>query len=101
MQQVYRIQSNDEILNRVQDNVAIVVNALTAVPLNSGIVLNDLVLASGDNTVYTTLPTALSGWFLTKKSANVDIYDKQSTNTNPKTLILNSSGAVTVSLFVF
>lgn len=101
MKSVSRVQTQERVLNQIQDNLIKSITDLNAIPLNSGVLLSDIVLASGSNTIYTTLPQAITGWIVTRKSANEDIYDEQSTNINPKTLILNSSGAVTVSLFVF
>lgn len=96
-----RVQTTDRLLNQIQDNIGKTTSDLIGVPLNNGILLQDVDLVSGNNTIYTTLPGALTGWIITRKSANVDIYDNQSTNTNTATLILNSSGSVTVDIFVF
>lgn len=101
MRSFAKVQSDDRVISQLQDNAGKVIDALAAVPLNSGILLNEVVLAASDNTIYTTLPTGLIGWIITKKSANSNIYDKQSTNTNTKTLVLNSSAIVTVDIFVF
>lgn len=101
MRSFSKVQTTDRLMNQLQDNIGKTVNEIAAVPLNSGILLTDVSLAAGDNTIYTTLPTVLVGWLITKKSANVDIYDKQSTNTDNATLILNSSGTATVDVFVF
>lgn len=96
-----KVQTTDRTINQLQDNIGKTVSDLQSVPINQGILLQGIDLVSGDNTIYTTLPTVLIGWFLTKKNANVDIYDKQDSNTNPATLVLNSSGTVTVDVFVF
>lgn len=48
------------------------------------------------------LSRAPRGWIVTRKSANADIWDSQTENTTPsRTLALNSSATVTISLWVF
>jgi hypothetical protein len=101
MQAIPKVLTQNRDVNQLQDNLGKAISDLNNVPFNSGILLQEIDLVVGDNTVYTTLPQVLTGWVITRQGAVSDIYDKQSTNTNPKTLILNSSAIVTVDVFVF
>lgn len=77
-------------------------NPVLANPLVSGLVLPQVLLATGANTVNHTLGRKLQGYIIILKNANVTMYDSQATNQRPElTLILNSSGAAMVSLYVF
>lgn len=77
-------------------------NPVIANPLMSGRLIKSVVLATGVNTINHGLQRALRGYLVVLKSANVTIYDSQLTNQTPDlTLILNASGAATVSLYVF
>lgn len=88
-------------LNRVQDNVEAVFLSLRS-PLNNCLLLTDLSLSAGDNTISHKLNNVLQGYILVRSSASVTLYDKQKTNPIPnKTLVLNASGAAVVSLLVF
>lgn len=96
-----RVQTPDRVINQLQDNIGKAVNNLQAIPFSGGLLLTGVELTTGDNTIYTQLPARLVGWIVTGSSAAASIYDKQSSNTNPMTLILNTSGDVTINLFVF
>lgn len=99
---IRRVQSQTRELNQVQYNVAQVLEPLSQQPLAYGNLLKSVVLAVGDNNVNHLLSVPLTGWIVTRKRANSDIFDKQDTNQTPQlTLVLNSSAAVTVDLFVF
>jgi hypothetical protein len=101
MKSFSRVQTLDRTINQLQDNLGKAINDLNANPLSSGVLLEGVDLVSGDNTIYTTLPQALTGWIVVRMNTYRDIYDKQDSNTNSQTLILNSTGTTTVSLFVF
>lgn len=77
-------------------------NPVIANPLMAGRMINTAVLTTGVNTINHGLQRKLRGYIVVLKSANVTIYDSQLTNQTPDlTLILNASGAATISLFVF
>lgn len=77
-------------------------NPLLANPLMGGRLLNGIVLTTGVNNINHGLQRKLRGYIVVMKSANVTLYDSQLTNQMPDfTLILNASGAATVSLYVF
>lgn len=77
-------------------------NPLIKSPLAAPILLKGILLASGANTIDHTLGAVLQGYIVILNSAAVTVYDSQNTNPTPdKTLVLNASGATTVSLLVF
>lgn len=101
----------DRNLNLAQERILRAINDVTRNPVINGVIATQTVsgaqttefdLESGDNTINHGLNRELIGYLIIGKSAAVDIYDKQATNTQKnRTLILNSSGAVTVKLYVF
>lgn len=97
------IQTPDRQLNNLQTLWASQLNKLLDNPLLQGIILENVVLASGDNTINHKLGRTLQGYIVTRyKNAAAAVYDKQSTNKMPElTLVLNSSAATTVNLYVF
>lgn len=77
-------------------------NPILSNPLINGRVLSGIVLKTGANPINHGLGEPLQGYFVILNSAAVTFYDSQSTNQRPDlTLILNASGATTVSLYVF
>lgn len=89
-------------LDLMQTQWAQELNPLLKQPLNQGLLLQGVSLASGANVINHLLGRKLQGWFLTRLRSSVTIYDTQDLNPNPsQTLSLVSSGAVKVDLFVF
>ncbi len=81
---------------------AAALNPVLGNPVVGGSLLSGLVLKSGDNVINHGLGAKLQGYIVVMNSAAVTFYDKQSTNQMPQlTLVLNASGATTVSLYVF
>lgn len=77
-------------------------NPVLANPLVNGLVLANIALTTGNNTINHELGRKLQGYLVTLKNANVTIYDSQQTNQYPDLyLVLISSGAAVVSLYVF
>lgn len=77
-------------------------NPVLSNPLVDGNLLQGVVLASGNNVINHGLGRKLQGYIVVLKSANVTIYDTQSTNPHPElTLILVASGAATISVYCF
>lgn len=77
-------------------------NPVLANPLMSGRILDKIALKSGSNTINHGLQRDLQGYFIVLNSSNVTFYDSQATNQRSDlTLILNASGATTVSIYVF
>lgn len=102
MRQVSKVQSDDRVLNLIQDKMLDVLNPLATLPLSDALILKSVTLAIGDNVINHGLGRKLVGWFVVRKSAVSNIYDKQGSNTIPAlTLILNSSAGCTVDILVF
>lgn len=96
------MQSKDQDVTQLQYNIAQVVEPLTEQPLAYGNLIRSVVLAVGDNSVNHLLGQMLTGWIITRQRGSADIYDNQSNNSSAATtLILNSSAAVTVDIYVF
>lgn len=77
-------------------------NPLLANPLMNGRLLEGVTVASGANTVNHGLARKLRGYFVVRNNSAVTFYDSQSSNQRPDlTLLLNASGAATISLYVF
>lgn len=100
---VKQIVTEDRLLNQVQSNVTQAFKQITNIPLLDGKLISDVSITSGTaKTVNHGLGRTLQGWFITKKNANADVWDSQSSNSfTDKTLVLNASSNVTVSLWVF
>lgn len=77
-------------------------NPLLSNPIVNGRVLSGVVLTTGANTINHGLQRKLQGYVVILKSADVTIYDSQANNQMPDfNLILNSSEAAIVSIYVF
>jgi hypothetical protein len=97
-----KLNVQDEVTNRIQDNTAKAVNQLSSNALTSGSILTSQTLKAGDNTINHKLGKTLTGWFIVRQRGAASIYDKQDSNSSPsQTLILNSSAAVSVDIYVF
>lgn len=95
--------TEDKNMTLMQTNWATLINPVLSQPISQGLLLKDVTLASGDNTINHKLGRKLQGWFPTRfQSAFAQLYDKQNTNQmTDLTLVLNANGAVVVDLFVF
>ena len=97
-----KIQSTDDVTNRIQDQLISKMNPVLSNQLTNGSLLTSISLNSGSNTVNHKLGRKLVGWFVTRLRANVQIWDSQDGNKNDsQTLLLNASGSVTVDIWVF
>lgn len=67
--------------------------------INQGILLQDITLQIGDNVINHLLTRAQKGWMITDINGVASIYRSQPLN--DRTLTLNSSAVVTVSIWVF
>ena len=93
-----RTQTPEKPIRLLQDAVEATLRSVTGRPIIDGGLLLDIELASGDNAVDHKLGRLLRGYIVVKRSAACDIYNK---DIDTRTLILNSSAAVTVTLWVF
>lgn len=97
---IFQTQSKD--LSLLQTSWAQQLNPVIQLPINNGVLLKNVTLASGDNAVNHLLGRKPQGWFVVRLRALATIYDKQDSNQHPElTLTLNASSAVVIDLFVF
>lgn len=95
-------KSDDQSFTLMQTSWATQLNPVITLPQSSGVILKNVKLSIGDNTIDHRLGRELQGWQLIRVRAAAIIYDKQDSNQlKSKTLVLNSSAAVVVDLFVF
>lgn len=96
------VQTNDLKLEQIQAATKSATQAQRSNPINGGTILTSIALSAGDNTISHKLSQKLQGWFIVRLRGSATIYDKQDSNASQdKTLVLNSSAAVTVDIFVF
>jgi len=93
----------DADLDRLYQNVARFARQFTDKPLIDGIILKDLsLLSASDNSINHKLGREIQGWVIINKTAQSDIWAVPTKQTRTsKTLVLNCSADVTVSLYVF
>jgi hypothetical protein len=90
------------VVNQLQDNIANFIEPLGNNVLLSGIILKNVALAVGSNTIQHGLGRLLLGWFIVRQRASASIYDTQDTNPSPTTTLrLTSSAVVVVNIYVF
>jgi hypothetical protein len=96
-------QTADRILSMMQTQWSSMLNPVINNPLNQSILLKNVALVAGPNTVAHRLGRELQGWIpVTIPGAAPTLYDLQATNPNPdKTLIVVSDMAITLNLVVF
>lgn len=95
-------QTDDHDVSLMQTKWKSIIDPLLANPISSSFVLPRLTLASGDNVINHFLGRKILGWIVVGNNAATTFYDKQASNQQPQlTLILNASGACTISLLVF
>jgi hypothetical protein len=78
---------------------AAAINPVLANPINQGLLIQSISLISGNTTIAHGLLRMQQGWIIVDQNGAAEIY--RSKSFNPLTLTLNSSAAVTVSLWVF
>lgn len=96
------VQLNDQNLMRMQAGIVDRLNLLAGVPFLNGILLEAVVLSSGNTIVNHKLGRTIRGYFVTNQNAAASIYNSSPATLNFEQQIqLNSSAAVTVDLWVF
>lgn len=108
MNSIPKVQTDSRELNQAQDNILAGIKRLQIqvdaqiLPFNGGIMLKNINLSTGINTISTKLGRILIGWYLIRKRATADIWDSQDSNASPQTtLVLNASAPVNVDIFCF
>jgi hypothetical protein len=93
------IQSLMQAFILLQNQWRSILNPVLAVPMLSGLQLNNVALKMGSNVINTTLQRQMQGWFITDIDAATTIY--RSAPFNTLTLTLTASAACNVSLWVY
>jgi hypothetical protein len=86
-----------------QNKWASILNPVLKNPATSPLLLKNVVLVSGTNSVNHRLGQALQGWYPVRFHGNyAQLFDTQDTNQTPDlTLNINASTSVTIDLLVF
>jgi hypothetical protein len=92
-----KINHKDEIINRIQDNIATSVNQVVTNPINQGQLIQAS-LAGGSNAVPHKLGRVPQGYFIGSQSNASTIHE---TSRDSTFLNLTASSAVSVSLWIF
>lgn len=94
--------TGDKGIDLMQTSWASDLNPLLKNAVLQGILLKNVSLTAGANSVNHKLGRKLQGWMLTRVRAAATIYDTQDANSMPElTLTLNSSANVVVDIYVF
>lgn len=95
-------QGGNKDLMLLQNTWSALLNPFLQRPQNKSIILQNISLSAGSNTIQTGLNRTLQGWNLVRQRSAASIYDNQDSNQSPTTtLILVSSAAVSVDIEVF
>ena len=96
---IAQVQTSNKDVNQLQKNISQAVAPLTANPVNTGIIVQNVALAIGDNTVETKLGRKIQGWQIARQIGPFSQITETSENFD--ILVLHSSAATTVNLYVF
>ena len=102
MPKLQKINTDDRIINMVQDNVGNILDFYSSLPILQGNILTNISLKAASNSIPHKLNRLLTGWIVIRQRASAIIYDTQDTNTQPTVFLkLTSSAPVVVDLYVF
>jgi hypothetical protein len=97
-----QFQTADKDVGLMQNKWASILNPILTNPLNNTVILNDVILVVGTNSVPHLLQRKIKGWFIVGIDNAATIYDLQKNNQRPDlTIDLVSSNPCTVQLAVF
>ena len=91
-------QTSDDDLNKVQDALVSTLNPVFSAQILDGVLLSNVSLTSGSNTINNPLMRNVQGVIPVMKSAACDVYV---TSNGAKTLTLTATAACTASLWIF
>ena len=98
----FKKMGSDDDINRIQDNIDAVLRPLQASAIGQGNLLTGVALINGSTEVEHKLGRELIGWIIVQQNANAPVWDRQSTNVKKsRTLVLNSTASMSVTLWVF
>lgn len=92
-------QDSNKNLMLMQTGWASSLNPVIGNPISSGLISSPFVLKTGVNVINHLLGRTQQGWIVIDQNAAVTLFRSQPFN--DKTLTLTSSGAATVTLYVF
>lgn len=93
-----KIQSKDNDVNRLQDQIIQALNPLVRSTLLNYVELKDIVITAAGLDIEHTLGRQPLGWLVTDINANATVWK---TAWTPKLLSLDASGIVTISLLIY
>lgn len=97
-----RFNSQSRELVQLQGNIQSAFSQVLLIPILNGVLLENLEIVAGDNTITHKLGRRIRGYLVTRKNSASDIYDKISTDTAlDQSFTLNSSADCIISLWVF
>lgn len=97
-----KVANTSEDTAKLQERLQEYLQPITKCPLIDGVLLTDLVLPAGTNTISHKLGRKLIGWIVVRNQANSVLWDGQNGNSLPeKTLIISCSAPTTIDLWVF
>lgn len=89
-------------LHLMQTSWASAINPVLNAPISNGILLKNVKLTTGANSVSHQLGRKLQGWSIVRIRSASSIYDTQDSSTTPQlTLSLVSSAPAVVDIYVF
>lgn len=89
-------------IEQLQPKWASIINPMLANPSLNSLILKDIQLQVGSNSINHRLGRDLQGWRVIRKRGSADIYDTQDDNQIPQlTLSLVSDTVITIDLEVF
>lgn len=95
-----KLNTNDDLINRFQDNVDQVLHPVLACPLLAGLQLNNISLNAGNNSINHLLGRKPLGCIVTSLSSNV-IIDANVDTASATVITIGASGAATASFWVY
>ncbi len=99
MKQLRKISTDDPVVRQIQDNVQQVISPIVDKAILDGVYLKDVELTTGSiDIVGHKLGRQPLGYIVVKRNANSTIWDSA---TDKRTLSLNCSANVTISIWIF
>jgi hypothetical protein len=92
-----QVNTNDQNLQLIQDNISAAIQPIDTAPLTRGNLLTNLPLTSGSNSIAHKLGKVPTRWVITDIDAAVTVYRSSWDNAY---INLTASGACTISLWV-
>ena len=97
-----KVANSNEDTSKLQERLQEFFSAIQNCDLIDGVLLPNISLVSGSNTVSHKLGRTLRGWIIVRNRADSRLWDTQDDNANKaRTLLLSSSAATEVDLWVF